>query len=283
MTMKTHFCPLPLLALCPALALAQPKAAPTKTAPQISIDPAAQALMDKATATYKMARGIRFEVEGSTDGKVTSQNSVTFARPNSLQLEIKDFPDQQKVVGDGSYFYLVRGTSYRKFPAVKGWAEYFLSLHPAGQCATIIGQMLTGKNFLADFRQQMSESDIQSAKISFSLLPSQVVDGGVASGVQLDMAIRTSSEDTMSYLDTSQIILWFGADSTLRRLTNTYKSTRNGVPIVLKERVFNQKLNPTFAPDTFKFDSTGITLDDQLPLEGRNRFGSESRPPAKAH
>jgi len=257
--MKTHLLLLPLLAMCPALAFAQPKAAPTKTAPQISIDPAAQALMDKATATYKAAQGIRFEVESNVDGKANGQSSVVFSRPNLLRLNSKGFPFSQQVVGDGTAFYSVEKASYSKFPVTSGRGRVFLSLFSAGESASLIGLMLNGQNPLTLIRQMAKSRYVQSVKMSALALPPQVVDGSVASGVKLDVSQRMVVNGKASSPQSSQFILWFGGDSTLRRIQSSDNTPQNGKTRLMRERVFNQQLNPTFPPDTFKFDATGLT------------------------
>jgi len=264
--MKTHLLFLPLLALAPIAALAQPKAAPRKTAPQITIDPAAQALLDKATATYKAAQGIRFEVESNVNGKVASQNSVAFARPNLLRLEVKAPSKLQVAVSDGTSFYLVRGTSFQKSSITDGRGPIFLTLTPAGQSGELIGAMLKGQNPLAQFRQFMDSPIIHNAKLSASSLPPQMVDGNVASGVKLNFSAQILMRGGRSSFETGQATLWFGGDSTLRRTQFTASAPGSKQTLVLRERVVNQKLNPTFAPDTFKFDPTGLTLaDDSKP------------------
>lgn len=258
--MKTHLFLLPLLALCPALALAQPKVAPTKTAPQISIDPAAQALMDKATAAYKAARGIRFEVETNQNGKTVAGSSVAFYRPNLLSVELKGSSPAHKTLNDGSFVYIVQGKSFRKFPVTYGQGRMSIAAYAGGTSASIIDLMLKGQNPLNELHRDMSSIGVSSARLLVSALPRQMVDGSVASGVRLDITARTFFAGKLSPIEVSQIIFWFGGDSTLRRVQFTESARRNRATYVIRERVINQQLNPTFAPDTFKFDPTGLTL-----------------------
>jgi len=258
--MKIPLLWLPLLALAPVVATAQPQTVPQQTIPRLTIDPAAQALLDQATATYKAAKGIRFKVEASIDGKVGSQNSVAFARPNLLRLENKDSPDQQKTVGDGTSLYIVRGTSFQKLPATDINTQNFVDLNSAGQSGRLIGIWLRGRDPLAQFHQPIKSPTTRSSKLSVSALPPQMVDGNVATGVRMNFLVQSFRRGKLLPPQRWEITLWFGSNSTLRHF-QFIPDTSGGKPtLVLRERVFNQQLNPTFAPDTFKFDPTGLTL-----------------------
>jgi len=255
--MKTHFYLLPLLALCPALALAQPKAAPTKTAPQISIEPAAQALLDKATATYNAAQGIRFEVSRSENGEETITSSVETQKPNLLRLYKHYGSIKSRFLDDGSKSYYIRGDSYSQSD-VTG-QEGPIDIAFAGMSGSSIGEMLRGNDPI--------QADLHTYKSGlFTLLNAKtvaigthLVDGDALQGVRTTISHLFSRTPGKERKFSIEETYWFGGpNALLRRVDNR---TSGGLKAHFYiERIFNQQLNPTFAPNAFKFDPTGLKL-----------------------
>lgn len=239
--------------IAPVVASAQPE---TK-APQISIDPAAKALLDKATATYKAANGLSFESvlnEGHSLPRVTQ---VKVSRPNLLRVDF--FPKGQssqstRLVSDGQNvylinFYLASAASYQKMEheaAIVKW------LHNVTDATEVIAPMLEGKNPLDSLVWKYQPSATGS-EVRVESLGARLIDGDVLRGVRVKYAVKETSQS-------NENTMWFGSDSTLRRYQVLLKrnSSRGIQTFTAQEKISNQQLNPQFPLDTFKADLTGL-------------------------
>ena len=273
--MKTRLFLLPLLAIAPLSALAlptrtvQPTAAPPKTAPpktaaastapQISMDPAAKALLERATAAYKGLNGLSFDVAMSADGKDTSQTSASFQRPNLISLN-RTGASSVHAVNDGTNLYVAQGTTFQKDPAPK--ENVIGSLGIAGLAGVAMGQMLDGKNPVEYFQTIYSQKPFSKVKITTVALAPQMVDGQTMSGVRSNMSFELSLGKETPKLLSQQLTFWFSGPNTLLQRIEVSR-TVEGKSRLSTEKVSAQKLNPLFASETFKFNETGLKLAEE--------------------
>jgi len=133
---------LSLLAIAPIAASAQTK---PKTAPKISVAPAAKTLLDAATAKYGAASGIRFDLSVN-ENKIVTTSHVSFQKPNLLRVENNSPTNQGRtftLVSDGQSFTTVRGKTFvqQKLPP-KGTQLWQNALN--GGTAVLLPAMLAG-------------------------------------------------------------------------------------------------------------------------------------------
>jgi len=255
--MKSHLLLLPLLSLCPALALAQPKPAPTKTAPQISIDPAAQALMDKATATYKAAKGIRFEVSRSENGKETITSSIETQKPNLLRLYKPIGSIEPRSLNDGSKSYYIMGDSYYQSDVTAQEGPFGIA--SAGMSGSSIGEMLRGNDPIQAHLDIFKSEPFALLNAKTVAIGTHLVDGDALQGVRTTISHLFSRKPGEERKISLEETYWFsGPNALLRRVDNRVSGGLKTHFYI--ERIFNQQLNPTFAPNAFKFDPTGLKL-----------------------
>lgn len=249
---------LSLLALAPVVTLAQTKAKVPETAPQISIDPAAKALLDETTATYKGLNSLSYEVVTSTGGKDVDHSSASFQRPNLLRAQTQRGSTLLYVVNDGSNLYRVIGTSYSKSPSgADNAVDVDNALSPlgiAGTAGDVLGQMLGGKNPVEFFQNLYSHGEFDHFKSTTVALPPQLVDGEMLRGVRSNFSYQFSLNANQHAADSREMTFWFaGPQALLRRVDGRGP----GEPL-WSQKIRAQHFNPTFAPGTFQFDTTGL-------------------------
>ena len=250
--MKPHLFSLPLLALSPVVALAQPK----PNAPQISIDPAAKALLNRATATYKAATGLRYDQQTFINGETLSHTRVTFAHPNRVRIDdLSSKPITPLWLLDGTNIYAVMGTRFQKLSAKSVSGVEFLDEHTfEGQ---FIGAMLSGKSVL-DFMQESSEDpSVLTVRARLDFLKPQLVDGEIASGVRV-RGTFSARAGASTVPESLEMTMWFDKSAMLRRVQGIVSDKDK--PQIVRTRLWNQQLNPEFAPDTWKFNDAGLRL-----------------------
>ena len=268
--MKFHLLALPLVAFLPACATAQLKPATetTEAAPQSPIDPAAQALLERAMATYKDATGIRFRVANSVDGKDRGASNLAFARPNLLNIERQIGENTMRLLLDGSDFYMVQGTTYRKLPAPPATGTPALMGGVGGTSGQLIGAMIDGKNPIEALQTLYSTKPFQNFKGSTVALAPRVVDGDVLSGIQSTFSFGIAQPGGKAMTITQQITAWFGgAPLSLRRVQTRY--TQGDKVSTMSEKISDQQISPTFEEGAFKFNDTGLKLASEE--EGANQ------------
>ncbi len=258
--MKLHSLLLPLLVFPPVAAQAQNGAAPMpKAAPQLAVDPAAQALLNKAVATYKAAKSIRFVVEVGRNGVVNSRVAVSYVRPNLLRTEEKNDAGTEVSVGDGANFYYEHAAIYKKYAADPEHQKNFLRFWTLGRAASYMATMLRGVNLVTYHREDKAPKDIETLTDSISFLPTRSVGGESLTGVRMLTTYRYIPMIGREPVISTESTLWFGGDATLRRVQVVHTGPVGDVTTI-RERVTAQQLNPLFASETFKFDATGLTL-----------------------
>ena len=263
--MKIQLLVLPLLALMPLRAQAQisalPKAPTAPKAASATMETAAAALLSRATTTYKEAKGVSLSVITSVNDKEVGLSNVRFSRPNMLFVEQKSGPNTQRLLLSGNDFYIVQGAVYKKQPAptaggvpING-AQLVESM--GGGAGSLLSAMLDGKNpikTMLDVYAAPPFVDFQGRTVA---LPARIIDGDVLSGVQTTFSFKVPTRDGSLSTFGNQMTAWFGGSPlTLRRIQSRY--TQNGKTATLSEKIIDQKLNPTFAADTFKFNDTGL-------------------------
>jgi outer membrane lipoprotein-sorting protein len=249
--MKKYFLLLPLLALLPVAASAQPK----PNAPQISIDPAAKALLDRAMATYKAATGLRYDQRNFVNGETLSHTRVTFAHPNRVRIDdLSSKPVTPLWLLDGTNIYAVTGTRFDKLSAESVSGVEFLDEHTVeGQ---FIGAMLSGESVL-DLMQESSGFPSSAVRARFDFLKPRLVDGEMFSGVRGSVSARAEKNANTSSVE---MTMWFDKGAMLRRIQGII--TDKAKPHIVRTRIWNQQLNLEFAPDTWKFNDAGLRLLD---------------------
>ena len=244
---------LALTLLWPACAWAQtaPKA------PQLTVDPAAQALLDKAPARYARAKGLRFHLTTTEDGAMR-QTDVAFQKPNLLRVHyapVKGGPEASTFLVAGAASYLVMGKTYRRnvLPAnastLQAWdyalpstAESFLELLLEGQ--SMIAQMRNTLGFRPDKRCDVS------------LNPPTLIDGDVLRGIRFN--ISDARPKAGARQSGAELNCYFDAQGLLRRVST--RDTSASWASVTSEQFSEQQLDPMFAPDTFQFNAAGLKL-----------------------
>jgi peroxiredoxin/outer membrane lipoprotein-sorting protein len=277
--MKSHFFLLPLLAMAPVAASAQAKPvtkAVTKptapSAPQISMAPAAKALLDRATATYKSAQSLSFHIAMGADGKDVGQISALFQRPNLISLN-RTGPSSVRALDDGTNLYITQGATFQKDPAPK--ENVIGDLGIAGLTGVALGQMLDGKNPVEYFQTIYSQKPFSKVNIKTVALPARMMDGQMMSGVRSNMSFELSlGKEAPKHLS-QQMTFWFGGPQTLlQRLEVSHLA--EGKNSVSSEKISAQKLNPAFTPDTFKFNDAGLKLAEEPSyFDPRLKVGAE--------
>lgn len=253
--MKSHFFLLPLLALAPVAASAQIK--PT-TAPPISVAPAAKILLDQATATYQGAKGIRFHLSVN-ENKIQRDNVVSFQKPNLLRVETSSASNSGRpslVVFDGKSRFSVQGKTFGRqpVPAQIPVSESLGTVLNSGTGYLIVA-MMEGRSPVVEIQNLLARNP-KDVRMVVTLANPALIGGDVLRGVKIQLLPRAAKAGQG---EASDIGLWFGADGLLRRVS-THDVT-SGRTFISVEQISEQQLDPAFAPDTFKFNATGLQPD----------------------
>ncbi|RYF52075.1 MAG: TlpA family protein disulfide reductase [Cytophagaceae bacterium] len=260
--MKIHWSAGIVLALVPACALAQNSAPhtsnsdPQKVKADFSIAPVAKAIMERATASYKDARGISLKSANTSDGKDKGQSSLRFARPNLLFFERQVDEGMLRLLMTGHDLYIGVDASYSKMPQPPDGISQIISA--AGlSSGQMIGAMLEGKSPSDILKSNYSSLQFKGLKSKTIALPPRMIDGQMLSGIQNTKSFGVKQINGTFSVSTQQLTAWFGGSPFLLRRTQS-QGLLNGKRFTFSERLFDQQLNPTLAEDTFKFNATGL-------------------------
>ena len=248
--MKSHLFLLPLLAMAPVAASAQPK----PKAPKISVAPAAKTLLDAATANYAAASGVRFDVSVN-ENKIVTQSRVSFQKPNLLRIENTSPNNKGRtftIVSDGQSAYTVRGKTFvqQKIPAegTQIWQDAI-----NGGTGVLVPAMLAGRSPVVELEASLKEAPFQNPRMTIAAATPTLVEGEMLRGVKINLSFDSTNKRPVT---PTEIYLWFGGDNLLRRVQT--HDTSGGHNFLSVEKISAQKLNPTFAPGTFKFNATRL-------------------------
>jgi peroxiredoxin/outer membrane lipoprotein-sorting protein len=265
--MKSHLFLLPLLAMAPVAASAQTQTqiqtnAPA-TAPQISVDPAAKALLEEAIAGYKKLNGVSFEVASSeavngVAGKDVARSAVSFQKPNLLRVQKQEGSSSTRVVTDGTAGYWTQGTSYHKIAASPNTVNVAIgSAGLSNEAGTFVIRMMKGANPLDQSRSVFNRAPFLNFKSTTVALAPQLFDGETLRGVRCDISFEFPSNTRAPQLISHQMTFWFGGANTLLQRVEEVR-TVGSLRTVTTEKISAQTPDPTFTPDTFKFDASGL-------------------------
>ncbi|BCM91517.1 thiol-disulfide oxidoreductase ResA [Abditibacteriota bacterium] len=256
--MKIQMLALPLAVLLPACAKAQTPSLPPAPKPMAAapIEPAATALLARATENYKVATGLSFRVSSTLNGKEVGTSRVLFSRPKMLVAERQSGKNTLRLLLNGEDFYVVQGTQYRKSAAPPvGISELLQST--GGTTSEMIAAMIDGKNPVEALQSQYVAAPFQGFKGRTVALAPRVIDGDVFSGIQSTFNFGMKGRDGVAHAYSNQVTAWFGgAPFALRRVQSRY--TVDGKILTLSEKIFQQEFSPTFGADDFKFNDTGL-------------------------
>ncbi|RYG68523.1 redoxin domain-containing protein [bacterium] len=262
--MKFQFLVLPIVALLPLRVMAQaPAQAPalTETA-AISMEPAAQAILERAVETYKGASGLSFNTSTLYEGKGRlSSQLVRYSRPGKLRIDRVSRKKTYTQLYDGRDHYNVAASTYRVEPApLQGDAP--MTFGRAGYTAEMIGAMLAGKNYLADQQKTMAGLPLGDYLSRVVALGPRLVDGDMLVGVQ-ETAFHRYDRQGQGTSEAHMITTsWFGGSPfALRRVQQ--RLLYNGQNIRFTERISDQQFSPTFPEGTFVFDGAGLILEEK--------------------
>ena len=244
---------LSFLALAPATCLAQTKPDTTASAMSVSIDPAASALLDVASAQYRSATGVRFDVTVTENKKVT-RSRVSFRKPNLLRIENTSSGDASRtftLVSDGKMRTLVRGKTFES-RALSGEMTQMWTEALSNGTGFAIPMMLQGKSVIGELRKMAQQAPgAANMKMNVTLPAPMTVGGEMLSGIKFNL----SSDKPLK--NNTVVHFWFGADGLLRRVTTSDVSSTNR-RFESTEVISNQQLSPTFASNAFAFNATGL-------------------------
>ena len=242
-------------------------------APRISIDAKAKGLLDKATATYKTAKGLRYDQETLVDGKTLTHTRVSFARPNRVRVDnLSSQPVSPLWIMDGQNLHgiMTTGIHYSKEKAPVSGVQFLRERTLEGQ---FLADMLSGKSPFDP--TQASFKDAPPFKGRLDSLSPRTVDGELCSGIKLSLFSPASGDDGGP--QSLEVTMWFGKRATLNRTQGIVRD--EGKTSVSRTRLWNQQLNPTFAPNTWKFDPTGLrpafSPGDKPRFDPRLTWGAE--------
>ncbi|RYZ85530.1 MAG: hypothetical protein EOP06_16105 [Proteobacteria bacterium] len=268
--MKIHWLAGATLALAPACALAQTPTPSSAKKPafeaqivSIEIDPIAETLLDRATATYKNARGLSLKAANTRDGQDIGQSRLRFTRPNLIAFErqLNEDKEQFRLLLTGKDLYVIQGTSYAKVPKpARSVSQIISSADPAS--GQLLGAMLEGLKLPDLIVSTYPFSSYQDVKSKVIALAPRVIDGQTLSGIRIttSFGLKSVAFETNGRVRpyTQELTAWFGGTPFLLCRTQMRTGPKNGKVLTFGERLLDQELNLTFPADTFKFNSTGL-------------------------
>lgn len=244
--------------MAPVVASAQSQAAP-----QIKTEPAANVLLDRATATYKGASGIRYRALNTFNGKSLNTTTVAFSRPNLLSIEVQYGKTTRRKLYDGANFYSVSDGTYRKDASPSKTALPLLSVMGYGETSgQLIGAMLDGKNPI-EFLQSLYLGEVgKNLKANTIALAPRVVDGDVLSGIQSTYSFSFEMPESGGKTEkvSEQLTAWFGGSPLVLRRVQLRGTHDDGKIYTRSEKIIDQGLSPTFETDSFKWNDAGLKL-----------------------
>lgn len=227
-----------------------------KVAAPLGMQPAARALLDRATASYKGITGLRLGVSSTLKGKEVGSARVLLSKPRMLSVVRQNDKDTLRLLLNGPDFYVVQGTEYQKQKAPP--ASLTTLMQSAGGTSTqMIAAMIDGKNPIEVMQKEYARAPFQGFQGHTVALAPRLIDGDFYSGVQNTSTFNLKARDGSAHGYSNQVTAWFGGTPfALRRVQTQYSV--DGKVINLSEKVFEQEFSPTFEEDTFKFNDSGL-------------------------
>ncbi len=99
----------------------------------------------------------------------------------------------------------------------------------------------------------LKEAPFRNPRLTIAAAPPTLAGGERLRGVKINLSFNDATNRAPK---PAEIYLWFGGDNLLRRIQT--HDVSGGHDSLTTEKISAQKLNPTFAADTFKFDATGL-------------------------
>lgn len=236
--------------------------------PDIIIEPGALALLKRAVATYKGAKGVRFTSAFFADGKDDGTLRVQLAFPDKFLQLTGTGKNTQRVLLTGGTLYDVEGTEYvaeSATPPVNAKQLLTATHSYFGSCFL---QMVEGKNPLSALHQIYLDAalykDVHARTVA---LAAQTLDGKKLVGVKDIISfenVLASQEKTSPAREVDEVSLWFGGVPLILRRVQ-FRTTLEGRSTTHVEKITGQQVSPTFAADTFKFDPKGLKLASTQP------------------
>ena len=211
------------LLAAPLTVYAQPALSTRPAKESIRIDPKAVELLDKTAKYYGSFHSLKIVTRGSSTWQgETSPLTLTlfFERPNKVRAQGEADGTKSVVVADGKTLFtwddlvkhpisLLQNDRYsRPWRETMGGADYFV--------APYFADWLFGKHWLRPLQMDRVEMDIDLFEAN--ALPSQLINGAPAQGVQL-RATKNASGQQAKFV--TQQTMWFRQDGRLVRAEQT--------------------------------------------------------------
>ena len=244
--------------MAPVVASAQPQ---PKTALQISVEPAAKELLDRATATYRAAQGVRFSL-AVKENNIQRQSFISFQKPNLLRVQTRSVAPANgnllTLVVDGKAHYSVEGKTYKRetlSPTTKPldlWSRVL-----SGGTGLLLLGMMEGRSPITQIQDIFADGRIPgNVRMNVTSASPALIDGDMLRGARIKMSL--SDPKKVQTGDGLDIGLWFSSDGLLRRIST--RDVMGARTLVTTEQLSAQELNPTFAEGTFTFNAAGLNL-----------------------
>ncbi|RYG63242.1 hypothetical protein EON80_21620, partial [bacterium] len=245
------------LAIAP-LAHAAPVTPPIpNAAPTSSMTPAAKALLDRATVTYKNAKGLHFRTLNTVGGEEDISTRIDFSGPKKVIAEAHFGNNTfRSILNNDEFHTVINDSTYSKGNTPTGSGTELLT-GLGSDSSQLIASMLEGKNPVEDMLSQYATFPYLGLKSKTVALAPRPLDGAVLNGVRLDFNCSLKSKDGGIQPFRKQLTLWFGGSPLALRRLQRWESM-GGQTVIVTEKVFEQNFNPTFADDTFNFKEAGL-------------------------
>ncbi|RYX82963.1 TlpA family protein disulfide reductase [bacterium] len=263
--MKNSLFLLSLLAISPVASVAQPKVA----ALQVVIEPAAQTLIDEATKKYQAAQGVRFKLVVTLEEKQT-RYSVSYQKPKLLRVETVEEGETTQGVSDGRMKYMVEKTTYKREALPEKASKLWQTMLNNGT-GFMMADMLEGRSPLIQLQDALKKAP-EPSRMTVKVPPAAVVNGVSLHGIKINYSVIAPKKNGVSPI--AELYLWFDKEGLLRRLSS--RSVEGKRSFLMTEQISEQQLNPTFEPDAFIFDATGLSNAADLPTS-KEELGYDPR------
>jgi peroxiredoxin len=251
--MKPQFFIWPLAVLLPLHAGAQaplPQPTPEGEAPKdapkqerVTFEPAAEAILEQATRSYRGASGISYRVVASRNGGPGNEEWIRYSSPNKLRIDygpgsklkpwqmtaknvvIERLDDSGNVLQPKQKVHLLAGV----------WG---------GDTGEHIGSMMTGRPPINIVRETLRQGSLQNFTSHTIALGPRVVGSQSLLGVRRTMTYQgPTPRDPQRRVETT---LWFGGAPLLLRSVHT-RWSNNGKVGTRSETIVEQQLSPDFS------------------------------------
>lgn len=253
--MKPHLIALPLLAVCLAGAVVQIAPVPPVVAkqPSLTIDPAAQALLDRAGRTYFGASGISYDFINVGNDHMEDRLLVRYCRPDQLRIDNCQADKPSMTLYNGSQSYVVRGVAIKK--RVSRYGANPMASGAAGMAGQMIGAMMEGKSPTGTTRKMVGTPTPKILTTTIVALEPREIDGELLSGVEETTTVDFPRDD--SAMSNRKLTSWFGGSPfALRRVEVLFGGGEDTMTDT--EILGQQQLSPKFPPGTFVLPVAGL-------------------------